>query len=134
MSMSVNQMLLLSRVFFGAMILLVIVTIVIYFVFDIRRAWKIITNKSIPMKKGVPKSTDDFIKKQSQTKKLQLPNEEITQTLKKGEYAESLYEGKDVTTVLRDSQDTVLLFRNDVQDNENNILLDITFIHTKLVI
>lgn len=142
MSMSVNQMLLLSRLFFGAMILLLIVALAIYFVFDIRRAWRILTNKSIPVNhtktknvdKGIQKSTSDLIKKQLQTNRMQLQNEEVTQILQKGENADSSYKGQDVTTVLGDTQDTVLLVSQDEQDNKNNMMLDITFIHTELVL
>ena len=44
------------------------------------------------------------------------------------------YKGQDVTTVLGDTQDTVLLVSQDEQDNKNDIMLDITFIHTELVL
>lgn len=133
--MTVNQMLLLSRVFLGAMILFTIAAVIIYFSFDIRRAWRILTNKSIPVnhtkdKKAdykIQKNTSDLIQKQMQ-------NEEVTQILQKGENADSSDKGQDVTTVLGDTQDTVLLVSQQEQDNKNNVLLDITFIHTELVL
>lgn len=138
--MTVNQMLLLSRVFLGAMILFTIAAVIIYFSFDIRRAWRILTNKSIPVnhtkyKKAdykIQKNTSDLIQKQIQTNRLQMQNEEVTQILQKGENADSSDKGQDVTTVLGDTQDTVLLVSQ--QDNKNNVLLDITFIHTELVL
>lgn len=140
--MTVNQMLLLSRVFLGAMILFTIVAVIIYFSFDIRRAWRILTNKSIPVnhtkyKKAdykIQKNTSDLIQKQIQTNRLQMQNEEVTQILQKGENADSSDKGQDVTTVLGDTQDTVLLVSQQEQDNKNNVLLDITFIHTELVL
>lgn len=140
--MTVNQMLLLSRVFLGAMILFTIAAVIIYFSFDIRRAWRILTNKSIPVnhtkyKKAdykIQKNTSDLIQKQIQTNRLQMQNEEITQILQKGENADSSDKGQDVTTVLGDTQDTVLLVSQQEQDNKNNVLLDITFIHTELVL
>lgn len=140
--MTVNQMLLLSRVFLGAMILFTIAAVIIYFSFDIRRAWRILTNKSIPVnhtkdKKAdykIQKNTSDLIQKQMQTNRLQMQNEEITQILQKGENADSSDKGQDVTTVLGDTQDTVLLVSQQEQDNKNNVLLDITFIHTELVL
>ena len=140
--MTVNQMLLLSRVFLGAMILFTIATVIIYFSFDIRRAWRILTNKSIPVnhtkyKKAdykIQKNTSDLIQKQIQTNRLQMQNEEVTQILQKGENADSSDKGQDVTTVLGDTQDTVLLVSQQEQDNKNNVLLDITFIHTELVL
>ena len=49
MGMTVNHMLLLSRVFLGMMIIFIIAAIVIYFALDIRRAWRILTNKSVPV-------------------------------------------------------------------------------------
>ena len=147
--MTVNQMLLLSRVFLGAMILFTIAAVIIYFSFDIRRAWRILTNKSIPVnhtkyKKAdykIQKNTSDLIQKQMQTNRLQMQtnrlqmqNEEVTQILQKGENADSSDKGQDVTTVLGDTQDTVLLVSQQEQDNKNNVLLDITFIHTELVL
>lgn len=140
--MTVNQMLLLSRVFLGAMILFTIAAVIIYFSFDIRRAWRILTNKSIPVnhtkdKKAdykIQKNTSDLIQKQIQTNRLQMQNEEVTQILQKGENADSSDKGQDVTTVLGDTQDTVLLVSQQEQDNKNNVLLDITFIHTELVL
>lgn len=137
-----NQMLLLSRVFLGAMILFTIAAVIIYFSFDIRRAWRILTNKSIPVnhtkyKKAdykIQKNTSDLIQKQIQTNRLQMQNEEVTQILQKGENADSSDKGQDVTTVLGDTQDTVLLVSQQEQDNKNNVLLDITFIHTELVL
>lgn len=140
--MTVNQMLLLSRVFLGAMILFTIAAVIIYFSFDIRRAWRILTNKSIPVnhtkyKKAdykIQKNTRDLIQKQIQTNRLQMQNEEVTQILQKGENADSSDKGQDVTTVLGDTQDTVLLVSQQEQDNKNNVLLDITFIHTELVL
>ena len=105
--MTVNQMLLLSRVFLGAMILFTIAAVIIYFSFDIRRAWRILTNKSIPVnhtkdKKAdykIQKNTSDLIQKQIQTNRLQMQNEEVTQILQKGENADSSDKGQDVTTV-----------------------------------
>lgn len=140
--MTVNQMLLLSRVFLGAMILFTIAAVIIYFSFDIRRAWRILTNKSIPVnhtkdKKAdykIQKNTSDLIQKQMQTNRLQMQNEEVTQILQKGENADSSDKGQDVTTVLGDTQDTVLLVSQQEQDNKNNVLLEITFIHTELVL
>ena len=140
--MTVNQMLLLSRVFLGAMILFTIAAVIIYFSFDIRRAWRILTNKSIPVnhtkdKKAdykIQKNTSDLIQKQMQTNRLQMQNEEVTQILQKGENADSSDKGQDVTTVLGDTQDTVLLVSQQEQDNKNNVLLDNTFIHTELVL
>ena len=140
--MTVNQMLLLSRVFLGAMILFTIAAVIIYFSFDIRRAWRILTNKSIPVnhtkdKKAdykIQKNTSDLIQKQMQTNRLQMQNEEVTQILQKGENADSSDKVQDVTTVLGDTQDTVLLVSQQEQDNKNNVLLDITFIHTELVL
>lgn len=140
--MTVNQMLLLSRVFLGAMILFTIAAVIIYFSFDIRRAWRILNNKSIPVnhtkyKKAdykIQKNTSDLIQKQIQTNRLQMQNEEVTQILQKGENADSSDKGQDVTTVLGDTQDTVLLVSQQEQDNKNNVLLDITFIHTELVL
>ena len=140
--MTVNQMLLLSRVFLGAMILFTIAAVIIYFSFDIRRAWRILTNKSIPVnhtkyKKAdykIQKNPSDLIQKQIQTNRLQMQNEEVTQILQKGENADSSDKGQDVTTVLGDTQDTVLLVSQKEQDNKNNVLLDITFIHTELVL
>ena len=38
MSMTVDQMILLSRLFLGAMIILTIVAVVLFFVFDVRRS------------------------------------------------------------------------------------------------
>ena len=119
-----------------------IAAVIIYFSFDIRRAWRILTNKSIPVnhtkdKKAdykIQKNTSDLIQKQMQTNRLQMQNEEVTQILQKGENADSSDKGQDVTTVLGDTQDTVLLVSQQEQDNKNNVLLDITFIHTELVL
>ena len=111
--MTVNQMLLLSRVFLGAMILFTIAAVIIYFSFDIRRAWRILTNKSIPVnhtkyKKAdykIQKNTSDLIQKQIQTNRLQMQNEEVTQILQKGENADSSDKGQGFHTSRRIGKD-----------------------------
>ena len=55
--MTVNGMMLLSKVFLGMMIFFVVTAIVVYFVLDVRKAWCMLTGKRIPVqskKKDVP--------------------------------------------------------------------------------
>ena len=140
--MTVNHMLLLSRVFLGMMIIFIIAAIVIYFALDIRRAWRILTNKSVPVnhtndkrkERKIQKNTSDLIKRELQTNKLQMQGEEITQLLHTGENIDNQYKGQDVTTLLDDSENTALLVSQNEQNNTDDIMLDITFIHTELVL
>ncbi len=142
MGMTVNHMLLLSRVFLGMMIIFIIAAIVIYFALDIRRAWRILTNKSVPVnhtkdkrkERKIQKNTSDLIKRELQTNKLQMQGEEITQLLHTGENIDNQYKGQDVTTLLDDSENTALLVSQNEQNNTDDIMLDITFIHTELVL
>lgn len=142
MEMTVNHMLLLSRVFLGMMIIFIIAAIVIYFALDIRRAWRILTNKSVPVnhtkdkrkERKIQKNTSDLIKRELQTNKLQMQGEEITQLLHTGENIDNQYKGQDVTTLLDDSENMALLVSQNEQNNTDDIMLDITFIHTELVL
>ena len=143
MSMTVEQIILLSRLFLGAMIILTIVAAVLFFVFDVRRAWRILRGKKLPpvhknkaMAEHVTQkiSTNDLLHEELRTRRLQMQTEDITKLLQKQGNIDDQYKGQDVTTVLGDTQDTVLLVSQDEQDNKNDIMLDITFIHTELVL
>ena len=143
MSMTVDQMILLSRLFLGAMIILTISAVLMFFVFDVRRAWRILRGKKLPpthKNKAMAEhmtqkiSTNDLLHEELRTRRLQLRTEDVTKMLQKRENINNQYKGQDVTTVLGDTQDTVLLVSQDEQDNKNNIMLDITFIHTELVL
>lgn len=127
MNMSVNQMLLMSKIFLTLMALLLLAAIVIYFVFDISKAWRILTNKSIPLKN-------------TKTKKhcLTLRQRIKACSYRKGKNinTDSSCKGQAVTTVLRDIRDTVLLdnYAANVKNDKNNILLDISFINTEIIL
>ena len=79
-------------------------------------------------------STNDLLHEELRTRRLQMQTEDITKLLQKQGNIDDQYKGQDVTTVLGDTQDTVLLVSQDEQDNKNEIMLDITFIHTELVL
>ena len=143
MSMTVDQMILLSRLFLGAMIILTIVAVVLFFVFDVRRAWRILRGKKLPpvhknkaMAEHVTQkiSTNDLLHEELRTRRLQMQTEDITKLLQKQGNIDDQYKGQDVTTLLDDSENTALLVSQNEQNNTDDIMLDITFIHTELVL
>lgn len=121
MSMSVSQMLRLSKIFLFVMLLLLILAIIIYFVFDIKRAFRMLINKNISLKhtkiknfdKEINRKTGEIKKKQKQLQKQSIPN---------------------TTTVLKDTQTMILPDILKGQDSMNKLLLDITFTHTEIII
>lgn len=128
MSMTVDTMLLLSRIFLGAMLAFILAAVLIFFLLDVRRAWRISKGRMVePVRRK--KTADAHV-----TQKLLQPKEEITRLLSRQGNIDSQYKGQDVTTVLDDTQNTVLLVSQEEQGSENDMMLDITFIHTEQII
>lgn len=138
--MTVNEMLLLSKVFLGMMIFFLITSIVVFYAFDVRKAWCMLTGKRMPVKskeKNVRKKTKQVImQKPSET-------EEATTLLQKEESNDNYIEGYNPTTVLGDNEgattvltgmeaETTVLTQN--QRNNTDIVMDITFVHTEVTL
>lgn len=116
--MTIDQMMLLSHVLLGLMIFFLIAAGIVFFVFDIRRAWRILTGKKISGKSN----NKEIIKKQDST-------------------ASNPYKGNDVTTMLKDLQAKTTLLaqqnvtaRQDEKEIRNEIVMDITLIHTEVIL
>lgn len=139
--MTVNEMLLLSKVFLGMMIFFLITSIIVFYALDVRKAWCMLTGKRMPVKS----KEKDVIKKTKQVI-MQKPSEaetEATTLLQKNESNDNYVEGYNPTTVLVDNEgativlagmeaETTVLARH--QENDTNIVMDITYIHTEITL
>lgn len=160
--MTVNGMMLFSKVFLGMMIFFLIATVVVFFSLDVRKAWRILTGKRTPaqsMKKASDKTEHSRVSKaanrESGIKEVAMQTQravmdsltetgaEATTQLQTNESINNNYEGYHPTTVLMDSlgettvladgaAETTVLAQQ--QDNSDDIVMDITFIHTKITL
>lgn len=121
--MTVEQMMLLSRILFGMMIFFIVVAIAIYFLMDVRKAWCILTGRKW-ITRNSKKLTASETKKISTQKLLQ----------------ERIPENEKKLTLQLDNMKTEILFREDEQQKETevlaqrNMLLDIVYIHTEVML
>lgn len=142
--MDIDQAIMLSRIFLGLMIFFLITAGVVFFIFDIGRAWRILTGKKIPFKKENKQiksrttqrmTTHDLLKEQIKTMEMVRQSANTTELLVPKESTVNQYKGYDATTVLETTEETTLLCRTqEDNDNEGNIVLDITFIHTEIAL
>lgn len=147
--MTVNGMMLLSKVFLGMMIFFLIVAAVVFFSLDVRKAWRILSGKRAPAQ---PRKKDafetkirsnrmnEFISRESKTK--QITKQETT-SLQTNESIDNQFEGYDSTTILTDNEGETTVLGEAVaettvltqqQDNSIDIVMDITFIHTEITL
>ena len=129
--MTVNGMMLLSKVFLGMMIFFLIAAIVVFFALDVRKAWCMLMGKRLPVqtkKKEVIQQTQNvMIPKSVQT------GAEITTVLPTEESIDNYAEGYNPTTVLtEDEGETTVLVQQQVSNAY--IVMDITFIHTEVTL
>lgn len=132
--MTVNGIMTLSKVFLGMMIVFLIAAVVVFFVLDVRKAWRILTGKRVPVsprKKELVKSEP----KSSRT------NEFINREPKESESIKDHFEGYHPTTVLTDQEGATTVLADSegattvlANNSENNIVTDITFIHTEITL
>lgn len=145
--MTVNQMILLSQVLLGTMVFFFLAAVIVFYVLDVRKAWKILTGKKIPISKRKENkirdiyrttqkiNTNDLLKEEMRTSKLANPSVNITELLKTQESIFNQYKGYDVTTVLQDNGgETTVLISQDKKDTKEDIVMDITFIHTEVTL
>lgn len=145
--MTVNQMILLSHVLLGTMVFFFLAAVIVFYVLDVRKAWKILTGKKIPISKRKENkirdihratqkiNTNDLLKEEMRTSKIANPSVNITELLKTQESIFNQYKGYDVTTVLQDNGgETTVLLSQDEKDTKENIVMDITFIHTEVTL
>ena len=151
--MTVNGMMLLSKVFLGMMIFFLIVAAVVFFSLDVRKAWRILSGKRAPAQ---PRKKDafetkirsnrmnEFISRESKTKQItkQITTQETT-SLQTNESIDNQFEGYDSTTILTDNEGETTVLGEAVaettvltqqQDNSIDIVMDITFIHTEITL
>lgn len=138
--MTVNEMIMLSRIFLGLMIFFLIIAMVVYFLFEVKRAWRILHGKQVSgrHKKDEPtriviqnNKTNELLENERLTRKIAMDAIEATALLQ--ESTNNQYEGYDSTTVLGSigTETTVLTNQN---DNGDDIVMDITFIHTEVTL
>lgn len=142
--MTVNQMMTLSHVLLGFMIFFFAAAILVFFLLDVRKAWRILTGKKLPasgrrkeMQDRVTQkiNTNNLLREEMLTKKIAMQSVGITEMLKKQESINNQYKGYDVTTVLKDREgETTLLISQDENDSKDDIVMDITFIHTEVTL
>lgn len=132
--MTVNEMMMLSKVFLGMMIVFLIAAVVVFFVLDVRKAWRILTGKRVPVS---PRKKEP-VKPELKSNKV---NELVSREPKESESINNYFEGyhpttvladnEGATTVLTDSEEATTVLAN---KSENNIVTDITFIHTEITL
>lgn len=138
--MTVNGMMLFSKVFLGMMIFFLLAAVMVFFSLDVRKAWRILNGKRAPAQSG--KKVSDKTQ-QVVMDSLTETGVEATTQLQINKSINHNYEGYRPTTVLVDSlgetavlpegaAETTVLAQQ--QDNSNDIVMDITFIHTKITL
>lgn len=113
--MTVSQLMIFSNVFLGMMIFFLGSAIVVYFMLDVRKAWKIVTDKKIPNQRSEQEIADRLTQKIS-----------TTDLLKKDMLEKSI--------AMQLDNATTLLINQHGNDNEGCMLMDITCIHTEVVL
>lgn len=127
--MTIDQMMMFSHVLLGFTIFFLIVAIIVFFLFDVRRAWRILTGKKIST---LPKKKEAFNRQGSTTNQYKR-NNVTTEILKRQD--NNQYKGNDITTALKEIQaKTTLLINRDENDSKDNIVMDITLIHTEIML
>ncbi|MBQ6788438.1 MAG: hypothetical protein IJO85_12060 [Lachnospiraceae bacterium] len=162
--MTVNGMMLLSKVFLGMMIFFLIAAIVVFFSLDVRKAWCMLTGKRVPAHSRKKESVkaehknnkaNKYINREStikevtaQTRQAMMDNlsemgMEATALLHTSESIDNHIEGYDPTTILTDNEGETTVLAETVaettilsqkQDNSTDIVMDITFIHTEITL
>lgn len=156
--MTVNGMMLFSKVFLGVMIFFLIAAIVVFFSLDVRKAWCMLTGKRMPVqsrKKNSSKVESRSNKADSKIKEVTMQTQqaimekqsetgaEATTLLETKESIDNDIKGYDPTTILTDSEGETIVLAEAVaettvlsqqQDNSTDIVMDITFIHTEITL
>lgn len=122
--MTVDQMTMISHVFLGMMIFFLITAMIVFVALDVTRAWRILTGRKVPVTKK---------KKEIQTESIITQSADVTELLNNIKSINNQDEGYEATTVLEDTEEetAVLISHN---DKEENIVMDITFIHTEVTL
>jgi len=115
--MTIEQMIMFSKVSLGICIIMVILAAVLFWTLDVKTAWRILNGKNIPLSAAKKKTKNDKNK-----------TDRLKQEIKRTDY---LDKGQDVTTVLERAPRTKLLT---VGQADDSMMLDITFIHTDIII
>lgn len=136
--MSVNEMLMISKMLLGAMLLFIVLAVVIFFKMDIRKAWNIVTGAkptgymSKYAKTAQRPGTKELMAKQN----AQNTEDNATVMLQPEMFPQNLSEEFGPTMVLdrADMAETTLLVREGNTGNKFEIIFDITYIHTQITI
>lgn len=138
--MTVNEMIMLSRVFLGIMIFFLIAAIVVFFMLDVRKAWRMLTGKKMSVQQ---RKKEPVREKNREWKTSKLAMESVKHTVEASTEATTLlvttesinnqYERYHSTTVLAESDEATTVLTNQ-KDSVNNIVMDITFIHTEITL
>lgn len=135
--MTVNGMMLLSKVFLGMMIFFLIAAVVVFFSLDVRKAWRILTGKRISAQSD-KKNTIRTEIKNNRINNLISSDSKIKEETQENNNPE----GYDPTTVFtkNDAETTVLGNNEEVatgltqQYDSKDIVMDIIFIHTEITL
>lgn len=136
--MSVNEMLMISKMLLGAMLLFIVFAVVIFFKMDIRKAWNIVTgakptgHMSKYAKTAQRPGTKELMAKQN----VQNTEDNATVILQPELIPQNPSDEFGPTMVLdrTDMAETTLLAREGNTDNKFEIIFDITYIHTQITI
>ncbi len=145
--MSIEQMLFTSRLFLGLMIVGIVVSICLFFLLEVSKALHIVTGRTYKVRKSKSGVTQNTKTAQTVRRSAQVSNK---QHIKSEQGA--LDAGK-ATTVLtrvldmsmqssRESEPTAILYNGELEQtvlleapkDKIEMLIDITFIHTKVII
>lgn len=162
--MTVNGMMLLSKVFLGMMIFFLIAAVVVFFSLDVRKAWCMLTGKRVPIQSKKKESSqteyrnsraNKFTNRESRIKEVTMQTQqaimdnlqetgvESTTLLQTNESINNHIEGYDPTTILTDNEGETTVLAEAVaettvlsqqQDNSTDIVMDITLIHTEITL
>ena len=137
--MSVNEMLLIAKIFLEAMIFCSLLAVIMFFKMDIRKAWGIVTGARST---GYSKNRNKIAVRRSGTRELISKQKELIED----ENATAILQPEFIpvnhtdeygpTTVLDrvDDKETTLLQRENVTTGTFEIIVDITYIHTEIMI
>ena len=113
--MTGSQMMIFSNVFLGMMIFFFGSAIVVYFMLDVRKAWKIVAGKKLPIQRSEQEIGERLTQKIS-----------TTDLLKKDMLEKSI--------AMQLDNATTLLISQQGNGNTDYMVMDITYIHTEVVL
>lgn len=108
-------MMICSYIFGSIMILCIVLAIIVFFVFDVRKAWKVVTNKQLPL----------LVQGQN-------VEERLTQKISTTDLLKKDMLEKSIAMQLDNA--TTLLINQQVGKRHERLIMDVTYIYTDIVL